>query len=80
MDINPTISLSQLRTDSLKLQAYLAANQSVILQKGTRQIGVIQPVIKTATRKKEKTPLFLRGFNMGGNYKKAFIKRADFYE
>lgn len=80
MDINPTISLSQLRTDSLKLQAYLATNQSVILQKGTRQIGVIHPLVKANRAKKEKLPLFLRGFNMGGNYKKAFIKRADFYE
>lgn len=80
MDINPTISLSQLRTDSLKLQAYLAANQSVILQKGTKQIGVIHPITRASQTKKEKVPLFLKGFNMGGNYKKDFIKRADFYE
>ena len=75
-----TISFSQLRTQTRRLEAILAAQKSVVLLKGSKVMGQIIPRSKQVTLpKKGEVPLFLKGFNLGKS-KYDFVKRADFYE
>lgn len=78
--IQETISFSQLRTQTKRLEALLVAQKSVVLLKGSKVMGQIIPRYKLVTlSKKGEVPLFLKGFNLGKS-KHDFVKRADFYE
>ena len=79
MPIIDTISFTQLRTDTKRLEALLTAKKPVALLKGSRILGHIIPPTAQVTRESE-VPLFLKGVNLGGNYKISLVKRKDFYE
>ncbi len=78
--IQETISFSQLRTQTRRLEALLAAQRTVTLLKGSKIMGQIVPKSKPILLpQKGETPLFLKGFNLGKS-EYNFVKRADFYE
>lgn len=70
--IQETISFSQLRTQTRRLETLLIAQRTVTLLKGSKVVGHIIPP-------RPSIPLFVKGFNLGGDFKKPLVRRRDFY-
>lgn len=78
--IQETISFSQLRTQTRRLETLLVAQRTVTLIKGSKVVGHIIPKTGIAvTASRHSIPLFVKGLNLGGDFKKPIVKRRDFY-
>lgn len=74
------MSFTELRTHTKKLELLLAARQLVLLTKGSRKMGVVVPHKEYQARALRGKPLFLKGYDLGGEFKVDVKQRASFYE